>query len=174
MPVYRLGDAQPAIADSAWVADSAQVIGDVALGAGASVWFGAVLRGDNTRLQIGARSNIQEGAVLHSDAGQPLTLGDDVTVGHQAMLHGCTVGDGSLIGIQAVVLNGARIGKSCLVAAGAVVTEGKVFEDGWLIIGVPAKAVRPLTPQQIEGLARSAAGYVAKAQRFKAELVRIG
>lgn len=174
MPVYRLGDAQPAIADSAWVADSAQVIGDVALGAGASVWFGAVLRGDNTRLQIGARSNIQEGAVLHSDAGQPLTLGDEVTVGHQAMLHGCTVGDGSLIGIQAVVLNGARIGKSCLVAAGAVVTEGKVFEDGWLIIGVPAKAVRPLTPQQIEGLARSAAGYVAKAQRFKAELLRIG
>jgi carbonic anhydrase/acetyltransferase-like protein (isoleucine patch superfamily) len=168
-----LGDAHPSIADSAWVAESAQVIGDVALGEGASVWFGAVLRGDNTRLQIGARTNIQEGAVLHSDAEQPLTLGDDVTVGHQAMLHGCTVGDGSLIGIQAIVLNGARIGKSCLVGAGAVVTEGKQFEDGWLIIGAPARAVRQLTPEQVDGLARSAAGYVAKAARFKGELVRI-
>ena len=173
MAVYRLGDVQPSIAASAWVADSAQVIGDVVLADGASVWFGAVLRGDNTRLKIGARTNIQEGAVLHSDAGQPLTLGDDVTVGHQAMLHGCTVGDGALIGIQAVVLNGARIGRSCLVAAGAVVTEGKQFEDGWLIIGAPAKAVRPLTPEQLDGLARSAAGYVAKAQRFRSELVRI-
>ncbi len=173
MAVYRLGEAQPAVADTAWVADSAQVIGDVALAAGASVWFGAVLRGDNTRLQIGARTNIQDGAVLHSDAGQPLTLGDDVTIGHQAMLHGCTVGDGSLIGIQAIVLNGARIGKRCLVGAGAVVTEGRQFEDGWLILGAPAKAVRPLTPEQLEGLARSAAGYVAKAQRFRTELVRI-
>ena len=173
MAVYRLGDAHPQVAASAWVADSAQVIGDVALAEGASVWFGAVLRGDNTRLHIGARTNIQDGAVLHSDAGQPLTLGDDVTVGHQAMLHGCTVGDGSLIGIQAIVLNGARIGKSCLVGAGAVVTEGKQFEDGWLIIGAPARAVRPLTPQQLDGLARSAAGYVAKAQRFRTELVRI-
>ena len=173
MAVYRLGDAHPQVAASAWVADSAQVIGDVALAEGASVWFGAVLRGDNTRLQIGARTNVQDGAVLHSDAGQPLTLGDDVTIGHQAMLHGCTVGDGSLIGIQAIVLNGARIGKSCLVGAGAVVTEGKQFEDGWLILGAPAKAVRPLTPEQLEGLARSADGYVAKAQRFRTELVRI-
>jgi carbonic anhydrase/acetyltransferase-like protein (isoleucine patch superfamily) len=171
--VYRLGDAHPSVADSAWVAESAQVIGDVVLAEGASVWFGAVLRGDNTRLQVGARTNIQDGAVLHSDAGQPLTLGDDVTVGHQAMLHGCTVGDGSLIGIQAVVLNGARIGKSCLVGAGAVVTEGKQFEDGWLIIGAPAKAVRQLTPEQIDGMARSASGYVAKAERFRTELVRI-
>jgi len=171
--VYRLGDAHPSVADSAWVAHSAQVIGDVVLAEGASVWFGAVLRGDNTRLQIGARTNIQDGAVLHSDAGQPLTLGDDVTVGHQAMLHGCTVGDGSLIGIQAVVLNGACIGKSCLVGAGAVVTEGKQFEDGWLIIGAPAKAVRQLTPEQIDGMARSASGYVAKAERFRTELVRI-
>ncbi|MBY0467819.1 MAG: gamma carbonic anhydrase family protein [Burkholderiaceae bacterium] len=173
MAVYRLGDAHPQVAESAWVADSAQVIGDVALGEGASVWFGAVIRGDNTRLQIGARTNIQDGAVLHSDAGKPLTLGDDVTIGHQAMLHGCTVGDGSLIGIQAVVLNGARIGKSCLVGAGAVVTEGKQFEDGWLILGAPAKAVRPLTPEQLDGLARSAAGYVAKARHFRTGLVRI-
>lgn len=173
MAIYRFGDAHPSIAASAWVAESAHVIGDVALAEGASVWFGAVLRGDNTRLQIGARTNIQDGAVLHSDAGQPLTLGDNVTVGHQAMLHGCTVGDGSLIGIQAIVLNGARIGKSCLVAAGAVVTEGKQFDDGWLIVGAPARAVRPLTPEQLEGLARSAAGYVAKAERFRRELTRI-
>lgn len=173
MAVYRLGDAHPQVAASAWVADSAQVIGDVVLAEEASVWFGAVVRGDNTRLHIGERTNIQDGAVLHSDAGKPLTLGNGVTIGHQAMLHGCTVGDGSLIGIQAVVLNGARIGKSCLVGAGAVVTEGKQFEDGWLILGAPAKAVRPLTPEQLEGLALSAAGYVAKAQRFRTELVRI-
>ncbi len=173
MAVYRLSDAHPQVAESAWVADSAQVIGDVVLAEEASVWFGAVIRGDNTRLQIGARTNIQDGAVLHSDVGKPLTLGDDVTIGHQAMLHGCTVGDGSLIGIQAVVLNGARIGKSCLVGAGAVVTEGKQFEDGWLILGAPAKAVRPLTPEQLDGLARSAAGYVAKARHFRTGLVRI-
>lgn len=173
MAVYRLGDVVPSIANDAWVADSAQVIGDVVLEEGASVWFGAVLRGDNTRLQIGARSNVQDGAVIHSDRGWPTTLGSDVTVGHQAMLHGCTVGDGSLIGIQAIVLNGARIGKSCLVAAGAVVTEGKEFPDGSLIIGAPAKAVRPLTPEQIAGLMRSAAGYVANAQRFRTQLVRI-
>lgn len=173
MAVYRLGDVVPSIANDAWVADSAQVIGDVVLEEGASVWFGAVLRGDNTRLQIGARSNVQDGAVIHSDRGWPTTLGSDVTVGHQAMLHGCTVGDGSLIGIQAIVLNGARIGKSCLVAAGAVVTEGKEFPDGSLIIGAPAKAVRPLTPEQIAGLMRSAAGYVTNAQRFRTQLVRI-
>lgn len=173
MAVYRLGDAHPSLAESAWVADSAQVIGDVVLAEESSVWFGAVIRGDNTRLQIGARTNIQDGAVLHSDVGKPLTLGNDVTIGHQAMLHGCTVGDGSLIGIQAVVLNGARIGKSCLVGAGAVVTEGKQFEDGWLILGAPAKAVRPLTPEQLDGLARSAAGYVAKARHFRTGLVRI-
>lgn len=173
MAVYRLGDVVPSIANDAWVADSAQVIGDVVLEEGASVWFGAVLRGDNTRLQIGARSNVQDGAVIHSDRGWPTTLGSDVTVGHQAMLHGCTVGDGSLIGIQAIVLNGARIGKSCLVAAGAVVTEGKEFPDGSLIIGAPAKAVRPLTPEQIAGLMRSAAGYVVNAQRFRTQLVRI-
>lgn len=173
MAVFRLGDVVPSIANDAWVADSAQVIGDVVLEEGASVWFGAVLRGDNTRLQIGARSNVQDGAVIHSDRGWPTTLGSDVTVGHQAMLHGCTVGDGSLIGIQAIVLNGARIGKSCLVAAGAVVTEGKEFPDGSLIIGAPAKAVRPLTPEQIAGLMRSAAGYVANAQRFRTQLVRI-
>lgn len=173
MAVYQLGDAVPSIAAGAWVADSAQVIGDVVLADQSSVWFGAILRADNTCLQIGPRTNIQDGAVIHSDKGWPTTLGCDVTVGHQAMLHGCTVGDGSLIGIQAVVLNGARIGKSCLVAAGAVVTEGKEFDDGWLIMGTPAKAVRPLTAEQLQGLARSAAGYVENARRFKNGLVRI-
>ena len=173
MAVYRLGETLPTMAATVWVADSARVIGDVHLGDQASVWFGAVLRGDNTLLHIGCRTNIQEGAIIHSDAGYPVHLGDDVTVGHQAMLHGCTVGDGALIGIQAVVLNGARIGKRCLVAAGAVVTEGKEFPDGSLIMGAPAKVVRELTPGQLEGLVRSAAAYVAKAQRFKAELVRV-
>lgn len=173
MAVYRLGETLPTIAATAWVADSAQVIGDVHLGDQASVWFGAVLRGDNTQLHIGSRTNIQEGTIIHSDVGYPVHLGDEVTVGHQAMLHGCTVGDGSLIGIQAVVLNGARIGKRCLVAAGAVVTEGKEFPDGSLIMGAPAKVVRELTPEQLEGLVRSAASYVAKAQRFKADLVRV-
>ena len=173
MAIYRLGESSPSIATTAWVADSAQVIGDVHLSEDASVWFGAVLRGDNTRLHIGRRTNLQEGAIVHSDVGYPVHLGDDVTVGHQAMLHGCTVGEGSLIGIQAVVLNGARIGRHCLVAAGAVVTEGKEFPDGSLIMGAPAKVVRELTPAQIEGLARSAASYVAKAQRFRTELVRV-
>ena len=173
MAVYRLGETLPSIDSTAWVADSAQVIGDVHLGDQASVWFGAVLRGDNTRLHIGCRSNIQDGAIIHSDVGSPVHLGDDVTVGHQAMLHGCTVGDGSLIGIQAVVLNGARIGKGCLVAAGAVVTEGKEFPDGSLIMGAPAKVARELTPEQLAGLLRRAASYVAKAQQFKSSLVRI-
>ena len=173
MAVYRLGETLPSIDSTAWVADSAQVIGDVHLGDQASVWFGAVLRGDNTRLHIGCRSNIQDGAIVHSDVGSPVQLGDDVTVGHQAMLHGCTVGDGSLIGIQAVVLNGARIGKRCLVAAGAVITEGKEFPDGSLIMGAPAKVARELTPEQLAGLLRSAASYVAKAQQFKSSLVRI-
>jgi carbonic anhydrase/acetyltransferase-like protein (isoleucine patch superfamily) len=132
-----------------------------------------VLRGDNEWIRIGARSNVQEGSVLHTDLGWPLTLGDEVTVGHQAMLHGCTVGDGSLIGIQAVVLNGARIGKHCLVAAGSVVTEGKEFPDGSLILGSPAKAVRSLTPEQIAGLKKSAAGYVQNAQRYQQTLKRV-
>jgi carbonic anhydrase/acetyltransferase-like protein (isoleucine patch superfamily) len=170
---YRLGESIPSIAATAWVADSAQVIGDVVLADGASVWFSAVLRGDNTRIQIGQRTNIQDGAVIHSDVGCPTTLGDDVTVGHQAMLHGCTVGDGSLIGIQAVVLNRARIGKSCLVAAGAVVTEGKEFPDGWLIMGAPAKAVRPLTTEQIAGLMASAASYVGNAHRYRRDLAHV-
>jgi carbonic anhydrase/acetyltransferase-like protein (isoleucine patch superfamily) len=171
--IYQLGDDVPRIAATAWVADSATVIGRVALGDGASIWYGAVLRGDNEWITIGRHSNVQDGSVLHTDAGVPLTLGDGVTVGHQVMLHGCTVGDGSLIGIQSVVLNGAKIGRHCLVGAGAVVTEGKEFPDGSLIIGSPAKVVRQLTPEQIERLRGSAAHYVANAQRHRAQAKRI-
>lgn len=174
MAIYQLGDDAPRIAPTAWVADSAQLIGRVALGEGASVWYGAVLRGDNEWITLGARSNVQEGSVLHTDMGFPLTLGEDVTVGHQAMLHGCTVGDGSLIGIQAVVLNGAKIGRGCLVGAGAVVTEGKEFPDGSLILGAPAKVVRELPPEQLARLKQSAASYVKNAERHRTLLKKIG
>jgi len=171
--IYQLGDDAPRIAATAWVADNAQVIGRVELADDASIWYGAVLRGDNDRITIGARSNVQDGSVLHADAGFPLTLGADVTVGHQAMLHGCTVGDGSLIGIQAVVLNGARIGRQSLVGAGAVVTEGKEFPDGSLILGAPAKAVRSVTPEQVERLRFAARHYVENAERHRRQLKRI-
>jgi carbonic anhydrase/acetyltransferase-like protein (isoleucine patch superfamily) len=166
MAIYQLNEHIPQIAPSAWVAASAQVIGRVELSAGASVWFGAVLRGDNELLFIGKGSNVQDGSVIHSDMGYPLHLGENITVGHQATLHSCTVGDGSLIGIQAVVLNGAKIGKHCLVGAGALVTEGKVFPEGSLILGSPAKAVRQLTPEEIAGMQRNAAHYVLNAQRY--------
>jgi carbonic anhydrase/acetyltransferase-like protein (isoleucine patch superfamily) len=171
--LYQLGDDAPQLGARVWVADSAQLIGRVRLGADASVWFGAVLRGDNEWISVGARSNMQECAVLHTDMGYALSLGDDVTVGHQAMLHGCTVGDGSLIGIQAVVLNGAQIGKNCLVGAGAVVTEGKVFPDNSLILGSPAKVVRDITPEQAARLRMSAAHYVEKAQRYRLSLKKL-
>ena len=173
MPIFRLGDAVPQIDPTAWIADNATIIGRVVLGPGASVWYGAVLRGDNEPIVIGARSNIQEAAVLHTDPGRPLTLGEDVSVGHQAMLHGCTVGDGSLIGIQAILLNGATVGRGCLVGAGALLTEDKVFDAGSLIVGSPAGVKRALAPDQIEGLRRIAAGYVARARRYRQELVRI-
>jgi len=155
------------------VAESAQVIGNVVLHEDASIWFGAILRGDTETLTIGRGSNVQDGSVLHADIGFPVTLGEDVTVGHQVMLHGCTIGDGSLIGIQAVVLNGAKIGRGCLVGAGALVTEGKEFADGSLIIGSPARAVRALRPEEIAALKGSAAHYVANAKRFKAGLRKI-
>jgi carbonic anhydrase/acetyltransferase-like protein (isoleucine patch superfamily) len=149
------------------------VLGRVVLGPAASVWYGAVLRGDNDVIALGARSNVQDGSVLHTDLGQPLTLGVEVTVGHQAMLHGCTVGDGSLVGIQAIILNGARIGRHCLVGAGALVTEGKQFSDGVLIIGRPAKVARELTAEEIARLQSSAHHYVAQAQRHRDKMVRL-
>ncbi|MCE2658800.1 MAG: gamma carbonic anhydrase family protein [Rubrivivax sp.] len=173
MPIYAIDDKTPQLHDTAWVADSATVLGQVRLGAGASVWFGAVLRGDNECISIGERSNVQENAVLHVDPGKPLQIGNDVTIGHLAMLHGCTVGDGSLIGIGAVVLNGARIGRRCLVGAGALVTEGKEFPDGSLIIGSPAQAVKTLSEVQLKALQGSADVYVARAAHFKQHLRRI-
>jgi carbonic anhydrase/acetyltransferase-like protein (isoleucine patch superfamily) len=173
LAIYRLGEDSPRLGPGAWVADSAQVMGRVALGAEASVWFGAVLRGDNEWITLGARSNVQDGAVLHTDIGFPLTLGEGVTIGHQAMLHGCTVADGALIGIQAVVLNGAVIGRHCLVGAGAVVTEGKVFPEGSLILGAPARVVRTLSPGQIAAMAAGAAHYVDNARRYRDGLQRL-
>jgi carbonic anhydrase/acetyltransferase-like protein (isoleucine patch superfamily) len=173
MAIYELDGIAPQIADSAWVADSAQVMGKVELAEDASIWFGAVVRGDTETIRIGRRTNVQDASVLHADIGMPLTLGDDVTVGHQVMLHGCTIGDGSLIGIGAIVLNGAKIGKGCLVGAGALVTEGKEFPDGSMILGSPAKVVRQLTPEQLEGLRQSALHYVDNARRFRAGLKKI-
>jgi carbonic anhydrase/acetyltransferase-like protein (isoleucine patch superfamily) len=174
MAIYQLGEHAPEIDPSAYVADSATLIGKVTLEADASVWSGVTIRGDNERITIGAGSNVQEGTVMHTDMGFPLNIGSNVTIGHQAMLHGCTVGDGSLIGIQAVILNGAKIGKGCLVGAGALVTEGKEFPDYSLIVGAPAKVVRTLDAQAIERLQHSAASYVARGRLFKKELKKIG
>ncbi len=174
MAIYELDGEAPQLAASSWVADSAQVMGRVNVAEDASVWFGAVVRGDCESITIGAGSNVQDASVLHADFGQPLVIGERVTIGHHVMLHGCTIGDESLIGIGAVVLNGARIGKNCLVGAGALVTEGKEFPDGSMILGSPAKAVRQLTAEQIEGLRHSAQHYVDNARRFKATLRQVG
>ena len=156
MAIYELNQVSPTMSESAWVADSAQVMGRVDLAAHSSVWFGAVIRGDTESIHIGEGSNIQDGSVLHADIGQPIRVGKHVTVGHKVMLHGCIIGDESLIGIGAIVLNGAKIGKNCLVGAGSLVTEGKEFPDGSMIMGTPAKVVRSLSPEQIQGLRMSA------------------
>lgn len=166
MTVFALDGVSPTLGEGVWIAPSAQVIGDVRLGGSASVWFNVVLRADNEPMTIGVRSNIQDGSVLHSDPGSPLTIGEGVTVGHKAMLHGCTVGDNSLIGINAVVLNRAVIGRNSIVGAGALVPEGKVFPDGVLLIGSPARVARELTEDQIARLRLSADHYVWNAQRF--------
>lgn len=173
MAIYELDGVAPRVAASAWVADNAQVMGDVSIGEGASVWFGTTVRGDTDTITIGAGSNVQDGSVLHADDGVPLNIGENVTVGHQVMLHGCTIGDESLIGIGAIVLNGAKIGRNCLVGAGSLVTEGKEFPDGSMILGSPARVVRQLTPEQIEGLRRSAEHYRANAERFRRGLKKI-
>jgi carbonic anhydrase/acetyltransferase-like protein (isoleucine patch superfamily) len=172
MTAYRLGDRQPTLPSGGeyWIAPNAVVAGNVILKKNASVWFGAVLRGDNDPITIGENSNVQDNSVLHTDLGSPLTIGDNVTIGHMVMLHGCTVGDGSLIGIGAVVLNGAKIGKNCLVGAGALITEGKEFEDGMMILGAPAKAVRALAPEHAARMGMGALSYVKNWQRFKADL----
>jgi carbonic anhydrase/acetyltransferase-like protein (isoleucine patch superfamily) len=174
MAIFQLGEHAPEIDPTAYVADTANVIGKVTLAANTTIWFGATLRGDNERITIGANSNVQEGTVMHTDMGYPLTIGQGVSIGHQAMLHGCSVGDGSLIGIQAVILNGAKIGNNCLVGAGALVTEGKEFPDNSLIIGSPAKAVRTLTDEAIARLGAIAVGYAERGQLYKTELKKIG
>lgn len=174
MSIYELDGIQPQLDDSAWVADSATVLGKVTLAKDASVWFGSVIRGDTDDIHVGAGSNIQDGSVLHTDQGIPLTIGRHVTIGHQVMLHGCTIGDESLVGIGSVILNGAKIGKNCLVGARSLVTENKEFPDGSMILGSPAKVVRALTEQEIEGLRQSAKRYVDNAKRFQQGLKRIG
>lgn len=170
MPLYALDDLAPTLAEGAWAAPSADLIGDVRLGPRASVWFGAVIRADNTPILIGEGSNVQDGAVGHSDPGAPLTIGSRVTVGHQAILHGCTIGDQALVGMGARILNGAVIGANCLVGAGALVTEGKVFEPGMLIVGAPARVVRALSDEEIAALALSAAHYAQKAGHYASKL----
>ena len=172
MTIYALGDSKPQLPPQGeyWVAPSASVIGNVILHPNASVWFGAVLRGDNDPITVGPDSNIQDGSVLHTDMGSPLTLGRGVTVGHNAMLHGCEVGDYSLIGIGAVVLNGVKIGRNCIIGANALITEGKIIPDNSLVVGQPGKVVRERDPAHIAVLQMSAEHYVLNWKRFAAEL----
>ena len=174
MAVYRLGEDVPRVAASAWVADGAHVAGKVELGEDVGIWFGAVLRAETDPIRIGNRSNVQDGAVMHADPGFPATVGENVTVGHQAMLHGCTIGDGTLIGVQAILLNGSRIGKNCIIGAGSLVPLGREYPDSSLIFGRPAKVVRALTEDELAFLQRAAQLYVEKARRFRNELVKIG
>lgn len=168
---YRLGESRVDSHPQSWVAPNATLVGNIRLGAGANVWFGAVLRGDNELIHVGDNSNVQDGSVLHTDMGYPLTLGTGVTVGHNAMLHGCTVGDYSLVGINAVVLNGAKIGKYCIIGANTLIAEGKEIPDGSLVVGSPGKVVRELTDEQKKMLEASAAHYVQNAQRYARDLV---
>ena len=176
MPLYALDDAEPATppAGRYWIAPDAHVVGRVRIGADVGIWFGAVLRGDNEPIEVGEGSNVQEGAMLHTDRGFPLTVGAGCTIGHHAILHGCTLGPNTLVGMGATVLNGARIGANCLVGANALVTEGKAFPDGSLIVGAPAKVVRALDSAAIEALRASATNYVENWRRFAAGLRRIG
>jgi carbonic anhydrase/acetyltransferase-like protein (isoleucine patch superfamily) len=176
MPLYALGDIRPTTPAPGryWIAPDAQVIGRVTLGDEVGVWFGATLRGDNDPIVIGARSNIQERCMLHTDLGSPLAIGEDCTIGHHAILHGCSIGDNSLIGMGATVLNGARIGRNSLVGANALVTEGKEFPDNALIVGSPARAIRTLDEAAARRITESAAGYVRNWRRFAAELVALG
>jgi carbonic anhydrase/acetyltransferase-like protein (isoleucine patch superfamily) len=174
MPLYSIGHVAPTVGAGAWVAPSADLIGDVRLGASASVWFGAALRADNTPIEIGAQTNIQDGAIGHSDPGFPLVIGSAVTVGHQAILHGCTIGAGALIGMGAKVLNGATIGAGSLVGAGALVTEGKELPAGVLIVGSPARVVRALTEGEVQMLRASALHYAQKAVHYASALAVCG
>ncbi len=175
MPVHALGDLEPVLPPlgRVWIAPDAQVIGKVRLGEDAGIWFGCVLRGDNDLIEVGPRTNIQDGAILHADPGFPLTIGDGCTVGHRVILHGCTIGPNSLIGMGATIMNGARIGANSIVGANALVTENKVFPDNSLILGAPAKLARTLDEEAVAGLRRAAEHYVANAARFRAGLRRL-
>jgi carbonic anhydrase/acetyltransferase-like protein (isoleucine patch superfamily) len=173
MPLYAIDGHQPRVPDSSWVAASADLIGDVQLGEDVGIWFGAVIRADNTPIILGPRSNIQEGAMLHSDPGVPLVIGADCTVGHHAILHGCTLGDRVLVGMGAIVLNNAVIPDDCLIGAGALVTEGKTFPPGSLVVGSPARMTRELSAETIAGLKASAASYAARQRHFAANLRRV-
>jgi carbonic anhydrase/acetyltransferase-like protein (isoleucine patch superfamily) len=168
--LYTLENRTPQIDPAAWVADSATIIGTVQLAAGSSIWFGCVLRGDNDDLSVGENSNVQDNSVLHTDPGVKLTIGKGCTIGHQVMLHGCTIGDNSLVGIQSVVLNRAVIGKNSMVGAGSLVPEGKQFPDGVLLMGSPAKVVRELSPAEIQMLQLVSQVYVKNAQRYREQL----
>lgn len=168
--IYALADKTPQIDDDAWVAPGCHILGAVTLGPASSVWFGTTMRGDNEMITVGAGSNVQENCVLHTDMGFPLTIGTGCTIGHKAMLHGCTIGDNSLIGMGATVLNGAVIGKNCLIGAGALITEGKVIPDGSLVMGSPGKVVRQLDDEAIERLKLSAQHYSENAARFRRDL----
>jgi carbonic anhydrase/acetyltransferase-like protein (isoleucine patch superfamily) len=173
MPLYAINGRKPTLGEDSWIAPSADLIGDVRLGTLASVWFGAAIRGDNTPILIGARSNVQEGCALHSDPGAPLTIGEDCTIGHKAVLHGCTLGDRVLVGMGAIILNRAVIGADSIVGAGALVTEGKTFPPGSLIVGSPARAVRELDDAAKALLKASAALYAAKQRNYAAGLERL-
>lgn len=173
MSLFALDGRKPVVHPSTWIAPNATIIGDAELKADTSVWFGAVIRADNDHIAIGERSNVQDGAVLHIDDGVPLTIGADVTIGHHAMLHGCTVGDGSLVGIHAVVLNRVVIGRNCLIGANALIPEGRVIPDRSLVLGSPGRVVRQLTAEEIEGLMRSAAGYVEKSRLYRDSLTAV-
>ena len=171
--IYALDGVAPTIDPSAWVAPDANLIGKVVLEADASIWFGATLRGDNEDIRVGAGSNVQENCVLHTDMGYPLVIGANCTIGHKAMLHGCTIGDGSLVGMGAPILNGAKIGKGCLIGAGALITEGKEIADGSLVMGAPGRVVRALDGPAQTRLLASAASYRANARRFRAGLTPV-
>ncbi|WP_374404395.1 gamma carbonic anhydrase family protein [Niveibacterium sp.] len=174
MSLYALDDRTPQLGEGSWVAENATVIGSVTLGRNVNVWFGATLRGDNDPISVGDNSNIQDGSILHTDDGVPLTIGANVTVGHMVMLHGCSIGEGSLIGINAVVLNRAVIGKHCLIGANTLIPEGKVIPDRSLVVGTPGRIIRELSDEEVANLERSAAGYVRNAARYAAGLRRIG
>ncbi|AML52671.1 gamma carbonic anhydrase family protein [Falsihalocynthiibacter arcticus] len=173
MTLYALADRAPQIDPDSWIAPDANIIGGVIIRAGASVWFGTTLRGDNEDITLGEGSNIQENCVLHTDMGYPLVIGAGCTIGHKAMLHGCTIGENTLIGMGAIVLNGAKIGRNCLIGAGALITEGKVIPDGSLVMGAPGKIIRDLDEKAIAGLRASALSYQNNMRRFRATLTEI-